>query len=358
LATEYYRIKEALCGEQALELCESFEPDLILLDVTLPGIDGFETCRELQRRHGSASPPVIFLTSRDTVEDIAMGFSAGGVDYMTKPASESETLARLRTHLFNRHLVDQLAKSNQRKNEVLGMAAHDLRNPLGSIGGLTELLLNGSFGALTPKQSKAVRTVHAESRNMLSLVNELLDVATVEAGVLHITPGLCDLTKLIERSVYLNNITAKRKETSIVFRRPVGKKLAMLDARKIRQVVDNLLSNAVKYSPLGSTIEVSVSTDDRHHVIAVLDQGPGFPEAEYHRLFKEFGTLSVQSTGGEKSTGLGLAICRRIVEAHQGEITGCNLPQGGCRFSVLLPVSSQRRDRPPPRRGPDDGAGE
>ena len=106
----------------------------------------------------------------------------------------------------------------------------------------------------------------------------------------------------------------------------------------MRQVIDNLLGNAIKFSPLGSTITASVHQENATLTIAVRDQGPGIPEAERSRLFKEFGTLSVKSTAGEKSTGLGLAICRRIVEAHKGTIAAKNLPEGGCGFFVVLPI--------------------
>ena len=116
--------------------------------------------------------------------------------------------------------------------------------------------------------------------------------------------------------------------------RPAG---ATVDAHKIRQVVDNLLSNALKYSPPGSTIAVALTAVDGGHAIAVSDQGPGIPESERHKLFKDFGRTSVKPTGGEKSTGLGLAICRKIVDAHRGTITAENLPQGGCVFRVFLP---------------------
>jgi signal transduction histidine kinase len=113
--------------------------------------------------------------------------------------------------------------------------------------------------------------------------------------------------------------------------------LSRLDPNKIRQVVDNLLSNAVKFSPPGSTVMVEVAAQPGSLIIAIRDQGPGIPESEHDKLFKDFSRTSVQPTGGEKSTGLGLAICRKIVEAHHGAITAENLPERGCVFRVTLP---------------------
>lgn len=333
-----YTVSEATSGEQALTLVEAETPDLILLDVSLPGIDGVETCRRLRRRYGAVTPPVIFLTAHATADDITKGFSAGGVDYIAKPATESETLARILTHLSNRRLVEQLALSNKRKDQVLGMAAHDLRNPLASIGGFAQMLREGVFGLLSAQQVEIVSMVEKESEQMLALVNELLDVATIEAGVLKLKWEPSNLTHLIERSVDLANMNSRRKQTKIGFDYYGEPVVTLLDAGKIRQVLDNLLSNAVKYSPPGSRITVVLSTEGKFHTVAVIDQGPGIPENEGHKLFNEFATLSVKSTAGEKSTGLGLAICRRIVEAHHGEITVQNLQQGGCCFSFTVPT--------------------
>jgi len=346
LASEKYVMDEADSGESALEKCEAFKPDLIVLDVRLPGIDGFATCREIQRRHGIDSPPVIFITARNTPEDVLAGFAAGGVDYLTKPISEREALARIQTHLANRLLVRQLGQTLTLKNQLLGMAAHDLRNPLATIRGMAELLNEGAMGPLTPEQAEVIVMFRDTSAHMLAMVNELLDVAVIEAGQLKLVPISTDLTDLIAKSVHLNAINAARKNTVIQFD-PIGPPIiAMIDAAKIRQVIDNLLGNAIKYSPLGSTITASVRKENETLTIAVRDQGPGIPEEERSKLFKEFSTLSVQSTAGEKSTGLGLAICRRIVEAHQGTIAAKNLPDRGCEFFVVLPTEMRATRAP------------
>ena len=173
---------------------------------------------------------------------------------------------------------------------------------------------------------------------MLLLVNELLDVATIEAGELKIAPEPSDVVELVEKAVYLSNIEASKKQTRIVFSSREQPVRCKFDPHKIRQVVNNLLSNAVKYSPPGSTIGVELGASDASVTIAVRDQGPGIPESERHKLFKDFGRTSVMPTGGEKSTGLGLAICRKIIDAHHGTITAENLPERGCVFRVILPT--------------------
>lgn len=344
LQTEGYTIAEADSGERALELYASFRPDLLLLDVMMPGIDGFTTCREIHSRYGEFSAPVIFITAKNQSEDIVEGLAAGGVDYLPKPFRRKEALARIRTHLHNRllieqqkSLVDQLTVANTAKNRLLGMAAHDLRNPLASIRGLAEFLRDGTVGPMSADQLDLVNTIHDTSQSMLALLNELLDVATIEAGELKLHREPHDLADLVEKAVNLNNINAARKNTKIVFNRPTKSCISRVDAPKIRQVLDNLLSNAVKYSPPASDVFVSIAEYAGTFTVAVQDQGPGIPEGERDRLFQDFGTLSVKPTAGEKSTGLGLAICRKIVDAHHGTIKAVNV-SGGCEFSVTLPA--------------------
>lgn len=347
LKSEGYLIADADSGEKALELYSAFSPDLVLLDVMLPGINGYETCRELKRLYADNCSPIVFITAKNEADDVVEGLAAGGADYLAKPFQKKEVVARIRTHLRSqllayqqKMLVEQLSKANAAKNRFLGMAAHDLRNPLASIRGLAEFLRDGVVGPLSTDQLDLINTIHTASQSMLRMVNELLDVATIESGELKIVREKHRLGELIEKCVYLANIDAAKKNTHISYAMPHGEPDVLVDAAKIQQVVDNLLNNAVKYSPPGSQISAEYSWNDATCSFAVKDQGPGIPENERDRLFKDFGRLSVKPTGGEKSTGLGLAICRKIVDAHNGTIVAENLTTRGCEFRVTLPLTS------------------
>ncbi len=339
-----YVVSEAESGESALLIYERIRPQLVLLDVMMPGIDGLETCRRLKATYGVNCAPIIFITAKSESDDVVEGLAAGGVDYLPKPFKPKEVLARIKSHLQSqilverqKLLVEQLSSANAAKNKFLGMAAHDLRNPLASIRGLAEFLSDGTVGSLTPDQLDLVKTIHAASQSMLDLVNELLDLATIEAGELRVNPELQNLAVVLEKSVYLSNIEAAKKGTKVVFATPTEIYPANIDAAKIRQVADNLISNAVKFSPAGSIITVELHAAPGSLGFSVKDQGPGIPETERNELFKDFGRLSAKPTGGEKSTGLGLAICRKIIEAHGGKISALNLPDRGCEFRVALP---------------------
>lgn len=345
LKGEGYAVFEATSGEQALEVYQAQHPDLVLLDVMLPGINGFETCRRLKNDYGDDCAPIIFITAKSQSDDVLEGFAAGGIDYLPKPFQAREVAARIRTHLENRRLVEeqralveQLSNANAAKNRFLGMAAHDLRNPLAGIRGLAEFMIDGAVGEISAEQLDLLKNIHAASQSMLELVNELLDISTIESGELKLNLRELDLGDVIAKSVYLANIEAGKKGSRIDFSLPEHRRSMRLDAEKMKQVIDNLLSNAIKYSPPGSVIVVDCICAAASAGFSVKDQGPGIPENERDRLFKDFSRLSVKPTGGEKSTGLGLAICRKIVEAHGATITANNLPGGGCEFRVTLPL--------------------
>lgn len=345
LKSEGYVISEANCGERALEIYDQVDPDLVLLDVVMPGINGFETCRELRRRHGEETAPIIFITAKSESDDVVEGLSAGGVDYLPKPFRGKEALARIKTHLQIRllmeeqkRLVSELSEANAAKNKFLGMAAHDLRNPLASVRGLAEFLREGIGGPLTADQLDLVNTIHDASQSMLQMVNELLDVATIEAGELHINQEERNLAELLEKCVFLANMNAAKKGSLIVLESETPEAIISCDGAKMKQVIDNLLSNALKFSPPGSTVTVRLASFEGGWSVSVRDMGPGIPEDERDKLFKDFSRLSVKPTGGENSTGLGLAICRKIMEAHKGTISVANIkPAGGCEFTIALP---------------------
>jgi signal transduction histidine kinase len=337
LRTDGFILHEAESGEAALKSYEMIEPDLVLLDVVMPGMDGLQTCRILRDRYGSACAPIIFITAKAESDDVVQGLEAGGVDYLPKPFRPKEALARIRTHLQNRLLVAQLSNANAAKNRFLGMAAHDLRNPLASIRGLAEFLRDGTVGPLTPEQHDLVDSIHEASQSMFDLVNELLDVSVIEAGELQLHFEPVSLADLVEKAIQLGNIQAARKRTRIVFTEGEPPPPVTADPQKIKQVVENLLSNAVKFSPPGAIVTVQTSSDRDGCSFSVRDQGPGIPEDERHKLFQDFGRTSVLPTAGEKSTGLGLAICRKIIDAHHGVIGATNLPGGGSEFKFSLP---------------------
>jgi signal transduction histidine kinase len=233
----------------------------------------------------------------------------------------------------------ELLRLNDLKNTFLGIAAHDLRNPLGVIEMALGLLLDPKI-ALTPQETDTIlRDTQHQSRHMLNLINELLDVSQIEAGrvqLQHETVVIQDfLVETVERHAKL----AAPKGTHIRLESDLSSDdLMNADPLRMRQVVDNLISNAVKYSPAGSTIYVRAENLENHWRISVQDEGPGLTPEDQSHLFQDFVRLSARPTGGESSTGLGLAISRRVVEAHHGQIGVETEPGQGATFWFTIPT--------------------
>ena len=205
------------------------------------------------------------------------------------------------------------------KNRLLGMAAHDLRNPIGYIQMIAEFLLE-SGNKLSPEDwARLLGDLHDQSRHMLDLLNDLLEVSQIESGRLEIRPRPVDLRAFLADAVQRHGMLAAPKGTTVRLA-DAPQVTIEADPERLRQVIDNLISNAIKYSPPGSTVRVAAVRKHGDWRISVQDEGPGIKPGERNRLFTEFAKLSARPTGGESSTGLGLAITRRIVEAHGGKI--------------------------------------
>ena len=245
-------------------------------------------------------------------------------------------LANLQRELTKKNI--ELEKLNEEKNRFLGIAAHDLRNPLNAIQMYSEFLSDEASEVLTPEQIEFVSIIHSSSQFMLRLVNDLLDVAKIESGKLELNLARTDLIDLIQHNVTLNNTMASKKNISIDFQYDQDIPETLVDTAKIEQVLNNLIVNAIKFSNEGSVINVKVARSGKEAVISVKDQGQGIPANEIDKLFKPFQRTSVRSTGGEDSTGLGLAIVRKIVMGHQGQVWVESEVGKGSTFYVALPL--------------------
>ncbi len=344
LKKDGYEVYEAKSGEEALWLVHEVDPELILMDVSMDGMDGMETCRRLKDDEDNSTLPVIFLSAKGERDEIVKGFKSGAIDYIVKPFHPTESLTRIRTHLRVKKLAElreknilELKHLNKTKDRVLRIASHDLRNPVAAIAGLAEFLKDDCDN-LSEGQKEIVDCIEEAGKSVVLLLNELLDISAFDSGHLELNKEELNLCKLVHNLVPLFRGEADRKDITLTFNCEGNLPKAYIDRQQIRRVVDNLLSNAFKFTPTGGNILVRVIAEEKGICLQVDDTGPGIPIEEADRLFIEFGTTSNIPTGGEKSTGLGLSICQRIVRAHDGSIDYVNLPEGGARFSVILPV--------------------
>jgi len=340
-----YEIMPATSGAQALDRVQTRLPDLILLDLMMPEMDGLETCAKL-KAGAAAKVPVIFLTASNELAHLVKAFEAGAVDYVTKPFNPQELLARVATHLELKHSRDALEKQTQRlrqlneeKNEYLGIAAHDLRGPLNNIIASSHMLLTEDD--LDPEEEREMlQFVHQSAKHMSELVRNLLDVNAIEAGQLRLNPVACSLLEIVSSALDSHRHRAVLKEQQLEFTAPGGLVGVVVDPNATLQVVDNLVSNAIKYSPPRKSIQVHLLQQDGKARLVVKDHGPGLTPEDQKRLFGKFARLSAKPTGGEVSIGLGLSIVKKMVEASGGKVWCESEPGNGAAFIVEWPLAA------------------
>jgi two-component system sensor histidine kinase/response regulator len=315
-----HRVLVAEDGEEALALLSDLTPDLILLDVMMPGIDGFETCRRLRTNVSLQDLPVIFMTALSDTREKLSGFAAGAVDYITKPIQHEEALARIATHLKIRRLQRELAGELALKKRFMRIAAHDLRNPLYLI--MMAGAVAGRAGADAAALRSAIQDIDSAARQMRSVIDTFLNLRAGDRTTrLH-------LPTLVEAVVKQQSVAAEAKNQELTFESPADFPSARGDATEVFQIVTNILSNAIKFTPLHGRITVALKIVENALRIEISDSGPGVPVGERARLFTEHPGLSPRPTAGEESHGVGLLIVKQLAESNHGRV-GADFPLSG-----------------------------
>ncbi|MCC6873688.1 MAG: response regulator [Sandaracinaceae bacterium] len=337
--------------DEALGLLAEAASDVVLLDLELPDATGLTGCARVTSQFPGV--PLVVLTSHAGDETAVAAIEQGAEDYILKHQVDPSGLKRSLRYAIERHrsrnalaaLTEQLrAKTseleaiNQQKDLILGVVAHDLRNPLGVVRGYADFLASGAIGEPSAEQAEILAIVRRTADYMLRLVEDLLDFSRIQSGRMELDRAETDLVELVSEAVRVHQVLAQPKEIAVELARAddVGK--LFVDGHKIRQVLDNLLSNALKFSHKGGRVEVLLERNSHCAHVAVRDHGVGMSAQDVGRIFRPFEKGSSRPTGGERSTGLGLAIVRNIVEAHGGRIVVESAPGEGSTFDVELPL--------------------
>ncbi len=339
-----YNVETAADGETALEILPKFRPDIIVTDCYMPKMGGFTLTAKIREMEEYRHVPIIMVTASSSKTDVLHGLAAGANDYITKPFDESELLARVGTHLKNKELYEQLRAekeklkaANAEKDKFLGIAAHDLRNPLSSIQGYAELLHDGNYDDALTK--KFLKIITGATHGMLALLEDLLDISKIESGAIELQKQPWDISQMIQNRIDLAVVAATQKKITVTCSLTQGI-IVEMDRHKMEQVIDNLLSNAIKFTLPDKSIHVMVENAGSIVKVSVRDEGIGIPPEEHHRLFKPFSRTTARPTGNEKSTGLGLAIASKIVHAHGGNMGVESAVDGGSIFYFTVPKAS------------------
>jgi two-component system sensor histidine kinase/response regulator len=331
-----HEIIPASDGPTALKRLALRTPDLILLDLLMPEMDGCELCRHLRQHDEWRDIPVIFLSAAADKDLVVRALESGGVDYITKPFNQAELVSRVRTQIALKFARDRLAQLAEDKDELLGILAHDLKNHLGGMHLSAGLLRDRLMSRNDERSQGLAENIVRSSEQVLDFVKEYLANAAADHEVIvQVSP--VSLSAAVRAAVQQCQVAAERKHLEIQTMVEAVEDTVQADPTALRQVLDNLLSNAVKFSPPGKRITVTVRLAERHVECQIQDQGPGFTSEDRARMFRRYVRLSAKPTGGEPSTGLGLSIARKLVQALQGELACESAPNAGATFTVRLP---------------------
>ncbi len=347
-----YTVVNARTGEEALTLLAREEYDLMLLDIKLPGIDGFEVLRQVRSSFSSSDLPVILLSGLNDTDTVLNGLTLGANDYVAKPPEFTILQARMqtlldlkRTHDQHKQAIRALTQMQQTQEKFFSIVSHDLRNPLNNIR--TALFLLRDMHQEDPQSQQILDQADTTLNDMLSMIKTFLDVARLQStasGRLDINITAVNVSDVIRSLVGQNRLLAGEKRITLIHDRIAG--LVRGDVRFVSQAVGNLIDNAIKFSPRGSTVLIEViSVEPGWKRISVTDAGPGVPEEERPRLFEMFSKLTPRPTGSETSTGLGLWIVKQLTLLQGGRV-GADFPaDGGSTFWIDLPAYEPDADR-------------
>jgi two-component system sensor histidine kinase/response regulator len=323
LGEQGFRVRPVPNGRLALRAAESDPPDLILLDINMPEMDGYEVCRQLKAIDTLAPVPVIFLTALSETADKVKAFTAGGVDYITKPFQFEEVLARVKTHLALRRARLELEEKHARlmelerlRDDLVHMVVHDFRSSLAVLCGNLEFVA-ADAASLSEQSAVDLRTAMTAAQTITRMSNDLLDVSRLEEGKMPLTLAECDLSQVAKDVAAALASLDRTRTFEVSADVPVT---ADCDRGVVYRVAENILNNAIKHTPAGGRIRLVVSALPSRVRVAIADEGPGVPVEARARIFEKFGTVASRQNRKYHSSGLGLAFCKLAVEAHGGTI--------------------------------------
>ncbi len=338
-----YRVRSVSDGKFALQTARHDPPDLFLLDVLMPGMNGYELCQHLKSDEKLAEIPVIFISALNDTMDKVKAFQVGGVDYVTKPFQLREVQARVSTHLElhkQKHMIqesyEQLRQLEELRDNLVHMVVHDMRTPLTSMKGFLVMLDMVEGKTMSAEGHEYLTIVTEATENLIELTSSVLDVSKMEAGEMTLDLSEFNLTDIIQG--LMDKLESLRKNREFIIEAPDEATPVTGDAVLITRIIQNLLGNALKFTPDEGSIAVGYRLEQDCTHIYVRDTGPGIPQESMGRIFEKFGQDKTQPKQKQYSTGLGLTFCKLAVEAHGGTIGVDSEVGKGSTFWFTIPL--------------------
>lgn len=348
-----YKVRAVPDGQLAIKSSLLRPPDLILLDVTMPGMDGYQVCQRIKSEEKLKDIPILFISALSETDKKIEAFKKGGVDYITKPFQVEEVLARVETHLKIQSLVEEQKKNieeinnnykklkdlEELKDGLVHMIIHDLRTPLFGISAYLELLLENKEICSKDDTFKYLTMSYQSTKTLGSMINNLLDVSKLENHSFNLTKKECNLNEIISNSYIHLEPLFEQKELLLEF--PKNRVVTYCDEDLITRIIMNLMSNSIKFSPNQNTIKINYYNKSSNTHFEIIDHGPGIAKENSLKVFNKFYQIQNESQKKIPSTGLGLTFCKLAIEAHNGAI-GVESDIGrGCKFWFQIPNSPE-----------------
>ena len=344
LGKEGYGILVANNGQEALEVIRNENPDLILLDVMMPGMDGFEVAERLKSEEFRCEIPIIFLTALDDTQSIVNGFKLGVSDFISKPFRKEELMVRIKHQLSlvaARRIIEEkneeLRKTIAGRDKMYSVIAHDLRSPMASMKMLLNtIMMSVEKDKIDPDIFDMLEMSNKTSEEVFSLLDNLLKWTKSQLGKLTVIPQKLDISGLADGVVEVMNSVAEVKHIKLI-RTDHESFFVYVDIEMIKSILRNLISNAVKFSNPDSEIKVGIKAEDGKVIVSVTDSGKGIKKEDQHKLLKDSTHFTTYGTNSEEGSGLGLLLCRDFARKNGGELWFESEENLGSVFSFSLP---------------------
>lgn len=354
IMAEYgYELGIAMNADEAYKFLEDNIPDLILLDIDMPEIDGYEVCTTLKRNLKYKDIPIIFLTVKSEKEDIVKAFDLGAVDYVTKPFSRRELISRVKTHISLKKTKDELERKNREleeamkaKDEFLILMTHEFKTPINVIHAALQTIEYIYGHELGDKVKSYLRSIKLNSFRQLRLVNNLLDITRINTNHFKMQRRNIDIAFLSREIIKSVDIYARQKGIALQFSCDNEYIEMAIDDEKYERILLNLLSNAIKFTPRGKSIYVNISCKSKKAILTVKDEGIGIPKDKYNIIFERFGQVDSTLSRQAEGTGIGLSLVKSLVEKMGGKIKIDSEVGKGSIFSVALPQTKLKDKEP------------
>lgn len=344
LGKEGYGILVANNGQEALEVIRNENPDLILLDVMMPGMDGFEVAERLKSEEFRCEIPIIFLTALDDTQSIVNGFKLGVGDFISKPFRKEELMVRIKHQLSlvaARRIIEEkneeLRKTIAGRDKMYSVIAHDLRSPMASMKMLLNtIMMSVEKDKIDPDIFDMLEMSNKTSEEVFSLLDNLLKWTKSQLGKLTVIPQKLDISGLADGVVEVMNSVAEVKHIKLI-RTDHESFFVYVDIEMIKSILRNLISNAVKFSNPDSEIKVGIKAEDGKVIVSMTDSGKGIKKEDQHKLLKDSTHFTTYGTNSEEGSGLGLLLCRDFARKNGGELWFESEENLGSVFSFSLP---------------------